>query len=1069
MLEAKKSKHTIRFTVVSIFVLATVITATIAISLQYHFSKNMAAESAKQLFSITSAKTQEHLSSLDKRASNVTRMFAKFGDLIDGNTLKPSALPVFAEMLKSSQSFYAVYLGFNNGDFYELINLEASPVIRSQIKASFSDRWVIVEVNGEAENRTRTFRYLNADLTIRNMRKEYSDYDASTRPWYLDANVKEVTKSEPYMFQHLQAPGQTYSMRIPGNNAVLAVDIALSSYQQYLNRQGKTNIELSDKEVYLFQKTGEIIASNQVSNAQGNKLTVKPLLLSKEQQTLVQNTAALQVSNELDWAPIDFSVSGQPKGYSIDTLSLIAQMTGLTFEYTNGFSWNELVNNFKENDLDVLQPIFKTSSNDQLGSYSKPFVRLPFSIITQLDNVEIKSLKDLFGKQLAIPKGWSIIAEVKRHFPAIEVIEYPSSKAVLTAVSSGEVFAGLDNEVIFRYTQQQFFIDDIKYHQNIDFSPAILNDSLHFMLHKSQKPLMDIINLAISHITPEQQLTLKNKWFIAGAEAKAVKQGVVPYPELLSLANQPTAYGELNKALINGLEHFIYVTPISSQKDEFLAIVVPTSTVFFTSAAKVKLSIFITGICLLLVLPVSWLFSGPIVKPIKLLAIENDKIKNRQYGDVSLIQSNIKEIDSLAKSLVEMSHAIELHEQKQQELMDSFIQLIAQTIDDKSPYTGGHCNRVPELGIMLANAAAESNQEAFKHFSFKTKDEYREFKIAAWLHDCGKIITPEHIVDKGSKLETIYNRIHEIRMRFEVLWRDAEINFYQALIEQPNQKQALREQLTAKQVKLQQDFAFVANTNVGGEFMADEKLKQLSEIAKTTWQRNFDDTLGLSPVEQLITSPHKQELPVTESLLSDKPEHIIQRETSLAYQEDHGIKMPMPEHKANLGELYNLSISRGTLTAEDRYIINEHVIGTIKMLEQLPFPPELANVPKFASTHHETLIGTGYPRKLSAAELTTPERVLVIADIFEALTAADRPYKKAKPLSIAIDILHKFALDQHIDIDLFELFLTSGTYQHYADKFMKAEQIDTVDIKRYVRKNDKQTKAKENEDIMTEV
>ena len=121
------------------------------------------------------------------------------------------------------------------------------------------------------------------------------------------------------------------------------------------------------------------------------------------------------------------------------------------------------------------------------------------------------------------------------------------------------------------------------------------------------------------------------------------------------------------------------------------------------------------------------------------------------------------------------------------------------------------------------------------------------------------------------------------------------------------------------------------------------------------------------------------------------------------------------------------------------------------MLEQLPFPPELANVPRFASTHHETLIGTGYPRQLTAEQLTVPERVLVIADIFEALTAADRPYKKAKSLSVSINILHKFALDQHIDIDLFELFLTSGIYLTYANKYMQSEQIDEVDITKYLR------------------
>ena len=645
------------------------------------------------------------------------------------------------------------------------------------------------------------------------------------------------------------------------------------------------------------------------------------------------------------------------------------------------------------------------------------------------------------------------------------VIEYPSSQAVLKAVAQGEVFAGFDNEVIFRYTQKQFFIEDVQYHLAVNFSPAKVNTSLHFMLHKSQSDLLAIINLAIDNINEQQKATLAAKWFEQKTgtikQIEPSKQGVVPYGELINLAKDVESYGKLVPLTINDIAHFIYLTPVNPSKSEFLAIVIPRETVFSPSTSKIKLSIFITAICLILILPVSWFFSSPIVKPIKLLAIENEKIKNRQYAKVTHIESNIIEVDELANSLQEMSIAIEAHELKQQELMDSFIQLIAQTIDDKSPYTGGHCNRVPELGMMLANAAERSKSKAFADFSFKSADEYREFKIAAWLHDCGKIITPEHIVDKGSKLETIYNRIHEIRMRFEVLWRDAEISYYQGLIATPNEKESLKQQLSAQQSKLTEDFAFVANANVGGEFMAKEKIARLEKIAKQTWQRNFDNTLGLSPAEEEAESNKKVKLPVTEQLIADKPEQIKKRDNIIAYQAEFGIKMQAPEHKANLGELYNLSISRGTLTAEDRYIINEHVIGTINMLEQLPFPPELANVPKFASTHHETLIGTGYPRKLSAADLSIPERVLVIADIFEALTATDRPYKKAKSLSMAINILHKFAVDQHIDFDLFELFLTSKTYLLYANKFMNTEQIDKVDITKYLRSEKEEKGEKE--------
>ena len=1053
----KLSQHTIRFTVVSIFILATVVTAAIAISLQYHFSKNMATESASQLFSLSSQKTQEHLQSINKRAENITGMFAKFGDLVKGNEINASVGPVFAEMLKSSNDFYAVYIGLGNGDLYELINLDASAQIRTQVGASADDRWVTIEVSGELSNRKRVFSYLDNDFTVRTTREESSDYDASARLWYLNANLNAVYKTDPYMFQHLQAPGQTYSAKIPGSEAVLAVDIALSSVDQYLIRQGAASNGYTDREVYLFQKSGEIISSNQNNMAKTTNIRSDKLALTVEQQQLISNTTALKISNETDWAPIDFSVSGQPKGYSIDVLALVSQMTGLTFEYTNGFTWSELVTEFENKNIDILQPVFKTDDNLQRGIFSKPFLELPFSIITQKNIDKISHINELRGKVLAIPQGWSHTKTLIQHFPDIDIIEYPSSKAVLNAVSNGEVFAGFDSDVIFRYTQQQFFIKDIKYHTDIRFSPVDLNSSLHFVLHKTQTELMTIMNLAIDNISAKKKESLKAKWF--SQNGTQTKQAVVPYAELIDLAKNTSLHGQLLPLLINNTESFIYLTPVNLSKTEFLAIIVPRETIFATSTAKVKLSIIITTLCLLLVLPVSWIFSSPIVKPIKLLALENEKIKNRKYEEVNLVQSNIKEIDELASSLVEMSVAIKAHELKQQELMDSFIQLIAQTIDDKSAYTGGHCHRVPELGLMLVNEVIKDNN-TFKDFSFKSDDEYREFKISAWLHDCGKIITPEHIVDKGSKLESIYNRIHEIRMRFEVLWRDAEVNYYKTLITQPEQQKQLHQLLIEQQTQLTQDFAFVAHANVGSEFMADDKIEKLHRIAQQTWQRHFDNRLGLSPVEELHLAKHNeqqktanetQSFPVTEQLLSDKAEHIVRRTTSVEFDEKLAIKMSVPEHQANLGELYNLSVSRGTLTAEDRYIINEHIIGTIKMLEQLPFPPELANVPRFASTHHETLIGTGYPRKLTANELTIPERVLVIADIFEALTAADRPYKKAKTLSASIDILHKFALDQHIDMDLFELFLTSGTYLTYAEKYMKSEQLDEVDITKYLR------------------
>ncbi|GAB3130131.1 hypothetical protein GCM10027256_35070 [Novispirillum itersonii subsp. nipponicum] len=387
----------------------------------------------------------------------------------------------------------------------------------------------------------------------------------------------------------------------------------------------------------------------------------------------------------------------------------------------------------------------------------------------------------------------------------------------------------------------------------------------------------------------------------------------------------------------------------------------------------------------------------------------------------------------------------------QEELMDSMIKIIAGAIDAKSPYTGGHCERVPELALMLAEEAGKVSSGPLADFAFRTEEEWREFKIGAWLHDCGKVVTPEYVVDKATKLETIYNRIHEVRTRFEVLLRDAMIDYLRGLIAGQEDEPALRARLEERQAQLREDFAFLAECNVGGEFMAPDKVERLKQIGAQEWTRTLDDRLGLSHEELKRFPAEAPALPVQEKLLDDKPWHIIPRPPGgLERYKDLGFQTKIPEALYNFGEVYNLSVSRGTLSEEERFKINEHIMQTIAMLEGLPFPKHLKRVPEYAGTHHETMIGTGYPRKLDADSLSIPARIMAIADIFEALTASDRPYKKAKSLSESVKILSFFKKDKHIDGDLFDLFLTSGVYRTYAERFLLPEQMDEVDISKYI-------------------
>jgi len=327
-------------------------------------------------------------------------------------------------------------------------------------------------------------------------------------------------------------------------------------------------------------------------------------------------------------------------------------------------------------------------------------------------------------------------------------------------------------------------------------------------------------------------------------------------------------------------------------------------------------------------------------------------------------------------------------------LFESFIQVIASAIDEKSPYTGGHIERVAELTMLIAHKLNDVNYGKYADFLL-TEDQLKELRIAAWMHDIGKITTPEYVVDKSTKLETIYDRINTVQARFEILKRETRLR----LLEQYCRPGAaplsdtVNEEYERVARQIDDDWEFVKVANVGGEFMAPEKQERIRQIAAHSYQLNGQD----------------------QSLLSEE-------------------------------EVKNLCIARGTLSDQERQIINNHVVVTIKMLEKLPYPKKLRRVPEFAGGHHEKLDGTGYPNGLNEEQLSVQARILALADIFEALTARDRPYKKAKSLAESMKIMGFMAKDKHIDPEIFKVFVQEKIYLEYARKYMDPAQIDEVNL-----------------------
>ncbi|MFZ4622972.1 MAG: HD domain-containing phosphohydrolase [Rhodoferax sp.] len=334
-----------------------------------------------------------------------------------------------------------------------------------------------------------------------------------------------------------------------------------------------------------------------------------------------------------------------------------------------------------------------------------------------------------------------------------------------------------------------------------------------------------------------------------------------------------------------------------------------------------------------------------------------------------------------------------------EELFEAFIGLINLAIDEKSHYTGGHCQRVPMLTMMLADAVANTQEGPMAGFQMSEADRY-ELKIAGLLHDCGKITTPVHVVDKATKLQTLFDRIELIDTRFEVLKRDAEIA---ALREQlalrphanAQAEAAIRAHSAQAQALLDADREFIRQANIGSEGMSDADIMRVRRIGSHYHWRNVDG--------------------VQTDFLS-----------------------------AN--EMDNLCISKGTLTTAEREIINHHIVATIKMLERLPWPKHLQNVPEFAGGHHERMDGKGYPKGLSREQMSVQARIMGIADIFEALTASDRPYKPSMKLSQALSIMNRLKQIGHLDPDLFDVFINSGVYRRYGEQFLSPDQLDEVHL-----------------------
>lgn len=923
-------------------------------AIQFKQSMRQGAEYARQSF--VQYREQLNLAlQLNEQPARMSLNLLRSGKLADMDNLESRLgyLTQMASVLANRPSYGAIYLGYQDGDFFlvrKLTKVNGGTLLE---KAPANSRWLVQSMHrGVGE-----FLYYDKNLALvaRHIVPEYN-FDPRSREWFKQASRRTgIVVNRPYLFFTTKEPGMTMAVRSANRRAVIGLDISVSGLSTMI---GTLDVP-TNSQIVLFDEKATLLATHPADMPSFKQLTQLPTLATLGQPAM----DALQ--QQVIMHPTSL---GSPTEVNLHTSS--------------GHEWLASLSPLGEDSPFHIALLVSTEQLQEQARY-EAFMALRWAI---LGLVLLLPLIWLVSRRTSAP-----LIALTKEAERIQHFDFGESRIPESAIREIDDLACTMSGM--RLTLGNFMNMGralAAEHRFDSLSSRILHETIAAVQAKG-----GCLYLAKQH----EMLPMQARW-----QQSELAIELVPWPqgllsELVSLQRISFDVDETTwRQHLNSWGAFpgscqLVAEPLRNHRQELIG-------------------------CLLLILP----------------RCSEQELASR----ISLIEA----LAGTSTSAIE--NQLLLEEQKQ--LLESFIELMAGAIDAKSPYTGGHCQRVPELTRMLTAAACAQQQGPFADFTLND-EEWEAIHIASWLHDCGKVTTPEFVVDKATKLETIYDRIHEIRTRFEVIKRDVYIERLEAHLAE-DVRRACLDEVEPHWAVLDQEFAFVAECNLGSEWMAPEKIARLDAIARRTWLRTLDDRLGISREElKLRNGSPAPVLPCLEPLLADKPYHLIPRPEH-EHLNDHNcasFKVKVPHYLYNRGERYNLTISRGTLTEEERYKINEHIIQTIRMLERLPFPQYLRSVPEIAGGHHERMDGKGYPRQLTGEQMSVPARIMAIADIFEALTASDRPYKSGKSVSQALTIMASMVREQHIDADLFSLFIRSGIWREYAEKFLAPEQLDEVD------------------------
>ncbi len=991
--EDRAARYPLHITLAAVFVTALVVFGVAVIAYSYIQGRRVELLGAEDLMDRIGRQLSADIAGLYQPAQGLVDITSKSA-IWAGNSLEErlAALPPVAEALKLNSSISAFYIGYEDGDFFLIRTLNQNRLAGETLEAPAGSAYAIQSIERSPAEMVGTLLFFDEKLELIDRRPlEGTDFDPRERDWYrLGAASDTQIATDYYIFFTTGEVGLTFARRLFNGGGVVGADITLETLEAGLARERVT----PSSRLAVTDRTGRVIALSEAELTSALPTGSEPGSVSMPRLADLDDPTYRALADRLGDGEGSnrFEVDVDGESWLASATTLPAR-SGQEILLLTAIPRNELLA-----DVDRIR-------NRSL-LISGVILALAIVVVLWISRNVSKSLRSLASEAADIRRF-----KLGRSFNATsritEVAELAETMGVMK--DSLQQFFKISRALSAEKDQRRLLEMILR-----EACKVAHADGGAILMFADDESSLEVAILEIDRAGVH----------FGGTSEVASPFAPVPVDSELDVAGRPGLDAETARELTT--------IRINDTADDFRFDLRRIHERFNHDGYECRS-----------------------VMSVPLADQKGDLVGLMQLVNARDASGTIAAFDPEVVPFVEAlssdaAVALDLRRllKAQKDLLEAFIHVVAGAIDAKSPYTHGHCQRVPVIAKRLAKVAHDSAAPPFDDFEL-SEDEWYELHIASWLHDCGKVTTPEYVVDKSTKLETLYDRIHEIRTRFELLWRDAEIEHLRVRTEGMPEDPEARRRLEDRRDQIREDWAFIAECNQGEIFMIQERLDRVDRIASQTWERHLDDRLGLSheELERKKRVPGAN-LPATEYLLADKIEHLIERpgEGPIFGDNPHGFNMDVPEHLYNQGEIYNLCIQRGTLTTEERFKINDHIIQTINMLGHLPFPRELKRVTDWAGNHHEKLDGTGYPRRLGEEDLSIPERVMAIADVFEALTATDRPYMRPKTMSVALKIMATMRDSGHLCPDLFELFLDSGVWRDYGEEYLQPEQMDGVDL-----------------------